>query len=399
VERDGTAEFRLDPATVEDVLRSGRERAASTEGSALLDRARDATSVSLEDVAALWLADVDGASLYAVALERRRRRPAPLETFSPLYLTNTCDAECRMCGMRRDNAALQRETASEDEVDEQLRTLQRRGMNAVALLTGEYRRERRSWAIARVNRALRSTESLGFGHVLINVGSLDDDEMEILLDGIPRHEDGSVVPKLTRCTFQETYSRPHYARFMGRADENPRAHYDRRLANFDRAHAAGIRVANPGILVGLNPDLGFELIALVLHSRHLLAAGMEVYLSVPRLRQIAGGKQRSDGRGVRPARVAAVDRGPGGKDRADDARAAGDPARARADRDGALGGLGFGRSLYGDRGPLPARDEPVRGDRSASVRGDPRGAPPALGRDRELPRSRGELTETRTLRA
>ena len=49
-----------------------------------------------------------------------------------------------------------------------------------------------------------------------------------------------------------------------------------------------MRVANPGILVGLNPDLGFEMLALALHARHLRARGMEVYLSVPRLRQIAG---------------------------------------------------------------------------------------------------------------
>ena len=82
---------------------------------------------------------------------------------------------------------------------------------------------------------------------------------------------------------------------MGGTPDNPRADFDRRLANFDRARAAGMRVANPGVLVGLNPDLGFELMALALHARHLLAHGMEVYLSVPRLRQIAG---RSNQRGA-----------------------------------------------------------------------------------------------------
>src|SRR4030095_11313993 len=82
---------------------------------------------------------------------------------------------------------------------------------------------------------------------------------------------------------------------MGEDRGNPRADYDRRLANFDRSHRAGLRVANPGVLVGLNPDLGFELVALALHARHLLARDMEVYLSVPRLRQIAG---RHDARGA-----------------------------------------------------------------------------------------------------
>jgi hypothetical protein len=95
------------------------------------------------------------------------------------------------------------------------------------------------------------------------------------------------------CTFQQAHSRPVYRKFMGTTPDNPRADYERRLANFDRARAAGLRGANPGILVGLNPDLGFELLALALHARHPRAHGMEVYLSVPRLRQIAGrGNQR-----------------------------------------------------------------------------------------------------------
>jgi hypothetical protein len=90
------------------------------------------------------------------------------------------------------------------------------------------------------------------------------------------------------CTFQETYSRPIYAKFMGTDPANPRADFDRRLTNFDRSFRAGLRIANPGILVGLNPDLGYEMVALALHARHLRATGMDVYLSVPRLRQIAG---------------------------------------------------------------------------------------------------------------
>ena len=175
-----------------------------------------------------------------------------------------------------------------EAIGEQLGTLHRRGMHAVALLTGEYRGEQRNWALALVNRVLRRTLELGFRHVLINVGSINDDEFDVLLDGVPRGPDGTVVPKLTMCTFQETYSRAHYVRFMGEDPGNPRADYNRRLANFDRCRRAGMRVANPGILVGLNPDIGFELMALILHAQHLRARGMEVYLSIPRLRQIAG---------------------------------------------------------------------------------------------------------------
>ncbi len=280
-------QFELDAAAVRGSL-SRADEADADAVAAAARRAAAGEALSIDDLARLWRAPgLDTAALYALALASRRRT-ARLETFAPLYLTNTCDAECRMCGMRSGNAALQRETVALDTIEAQLRVLQGRGMHGVALLTGEYRGTTRHWALDYVNQALRRTQALGFRHVLINAGAIDADEFDTLLAGIPRRDDGAVAPKLTMCTFQETYSPACYRRFMGDAPDNPRADYQRRLTNFDRARAAGMRVANPGILVGLNPDLGFELVAVALHVRHLLAHGMEVYLSVPRLRQIAG---------------------------------------------------------------------------------------------------------------
>jgi 2-iminoacetate synthase ThiH len=285
---DSAGDFQLDAAEIQALLTAARQAGAAALDAALA-RARTGDGLDPADAALLWNAPgLSSDDLYQLALTIRQARPVRLETFSPLYMTNTCDAECRMCGMRRDNRALVRETADLDAVEHQLQTLRRRGMHAVALLTGEYRGERRAWALDLVNRALQRTQELGFRHVLINAGSFDPDELAVLLDGVARRADGAVAPKLTMCTFQETYSRPHYAKFMGDDRDNPRADYDRRLANFDRSRRAGLGVANPGILVGLNPDLGFELLALTLHARHLCERGMEVYLSVPRLRQIAG---------------------------------------------------------------------------------------------------------------
>lgn len=128
---------------------------------------------------------------------------------------------------------------------------------------------------------------MGFAHVLLNVGGIDEVEFDPLLAGVER--DGHFLePQVTLSNFQETYSRRHYAKFMGTDPDNPRSDFDRRLQGLERAHRAGIRFANPGILIGLNRDLGWELTAFVMHARHLCSLGMEVYLSVPRLRQIAG---------------------------------------------------------------------------------------------------------------
>src|SRR5947199_10823999 len=70
-----------------------------------------------EEAAALLLApDVSTEDLLAIARARRSDR-THLETFSPLYLTNDCDAECLMCGMRRTNDDLVRETADDATAD------------------------------------------------------------------------------------------------------------------------------------------------------------------------------------------------------------------------------------------------------------------------------------------
>jgi 2-iminoacetate synthase len=287
------AHFELDESTVREHVRQARERAGTDVARAVIDHARRGEGLDPYEMAILWFApQLDSEGMYELARTTRATRHLPLETFSPLYMTNTCDAECRMCGMRRDNRALQRETADMATVTEQLRLLSHRGMRAVALLTGEYRVANRPWTLRYVNEALRTAAAMSFGHILINVGSIDAPEFDTLLAGIARNPDGSVRPKLTMCTFQETYSRRHYVKFMGADPDNPRADYSRRLTNFDRCFGAGMRVANPGILLGLNPDVVFEMVALALHARHLLALGMEVYLSVPRLRQIAGGRRQ-----------------------------------------------------------------------------------------------------------
>jgi 2-iminoacetate synthase len=285
-------DFQLDTAALDDHVQRARRAPSADAVDGACEPARLGIGLDPMELAGLWFAPLDSEILYQRVREARRARALHLETFSPLYLTNTCDAECRMCGMRRDNQALRRETADLADVHQQLCMLSARGMRAVALLTGEYAAANRPWAMRYVNQALRYTQELGFKHVLINVGSIDTHEFDTLLGGMPRHADGSLAPFLTMSTFQETYAPGTYAKFIGNNRDNPRADFQRRLTNFDRAYRAGMRVANPGILVGLNPDLAYELTALALHSQHLLGLGMQVYLSVPRLRQIAGGRSQ-----------------------------------------------------------------------------------------------------------
>jgi len=282
--------FGLDVAEVEEASRRAAQRGTTRDVRDVLARARDGGPVADEElVALLGSPHVETDELLAAAAAVRAPDGPRLETFSPLYLTNECDAECRMCGMRRGNDALVRDTADDATIAAQLGLLHRRGLRGVAILTGEYRHgARRDAMIARAAEALAEALARGFAHVLVNIGALEDAEYDVLLAGVPRGDDGTVVPRVTMCTFQETYHPAVYARFMGTTAENPRSDFVRRLTNFDRARAAGMRAANPGILLGLNPDLGYELLAVLAHVRHLQARGMDVYVSVPRLRRATG---------------------------------------------------------------------------------------------------------------
>jgi len=191
--------------------------------------------------------------------------------------------------MRRTNAALVREAADAATVEAQLEILHRRGLRGVAILSGEYHHGVfRRTMIARAAHAVGAALSRGFTHVLINIGALEADEYGVLLAAVPHAADGTVEPQLTMCTFQETYSPEVYGRFMGTNPENPRSDFERRLTNFDRAREAGMWAANPGVLLGLNPDVAYELLALLAHVRHLDARGMAVYVSLPRLRKASG---------------------------------------------------------------------------------------------------------------
>lgn len=282
--------FRLDLEAVTAARAEATGLATSPAARTLLATARDGGALSDVELAALFLAPaVETADLLDVARRRRGDDAGRIETFSPLYLTNECDAECRMCGMRGGNDALVRETADAATAEAQLDLLHRRGIRAVALLTGEYRHgPQRRAMIERTAAALRAALDRGFRHVLINIGALEVEEYALLLEGVRRDGTGRVAPQVTMCTFQETYHPDVYARFMGTTPENPRSDFARRLGNFDRACDAGMWVANPGVLLGLHDDVAWELLALLAHVHHLRARGLDVYISLPRLRRATG---------------------------------------------------------------------------------------------------------------
>jgi 2-iminoacetate synthase len=216
--------------------------------------------------------------IYDAAVERLAARTPKLHTFVPLYTTNHCDSECKMCGMRKSNTTMERKFAGKHKMEEQLRILlDHEGVRGVGFLTGEYLDEYTRLANAfRIGWAIRTAVDMGFERIYYNIGSMTEQEIEVIAEWL---EPGEAV---TMCVFQETYDRVAYSKFMG-SDNAPKADYDRRLSSFDRWLDAGHQHVNPGVLVGL-ADVESELVVLLAHVQHLAGRGGVVDISLPRLR-------------------------------------------------------------------------------------------------------------------
>jgi 2-iminoacetate synthase len=204
------------------------------------------------------------------------------ETFVPIFTTNHCDSECKMCGMRNSNGKLLRKFSSKSTIEDQLRILYDiEGVRAAGFLTGEYSDKYTRLANAfLIGWAISRAFELGFQKVYFNIGSLLPDEIEVLADWLEPHRTRPV----TMCVFQETYSQKSYARFMGSAERGiPKADFVQRINSFDNWLDAGFHNVNPGFLVGLS-SIEEDLIQLIYHVAHLRGRGAELTISLPRLR-------------------------------------------------------------------------------------------------------------------
>nr|ADH93698.1 NocE [Actinokineospora fastidiosa] len=231
---------------------------------------------------ALWEDEsVSTAELVAAAELRCAERTPRLHTYVPLYTTNHCDSECKMCSMRKGNARMERKFSGRDEIIDQLRILfEHEGVRGVGFLTGEYEDKYTRLSTAfRIGWAIRTALDMGFERVYFNIGSMEPDEIDVLAEWVRRDD------PVTMCVFQESYDRETYSKFMGGTVSGvSKADYDRRVVSFDRWLDKGFRYVNPGVLIGLHLDVAAELVTLVAHGAHLKDRDAVVDLSVPRMR-------------------------------------------------------------------------------------------------------------------
>src|SRR5438128_432506 len=110
----GRMSAQPDVVTHDFVMPSGasvRAGAATIDTRAVLAAGVDAYPVDARPAIALALwedTSIGTAQLKAAAEQACAVREPQLHTFVPLYTTNHCDSECKMCSMRKGNARMER---------------------------------------------------------------------------------------------------------------------------------------------------------------------------------------------------------------------------------------------------------------------------------------------------
>ena len=191
--------------------------------------------------------------------------------FTPLYLANYCTNQCVYCSFHAGNKITRGKLTLEQTLKEG-EAISSTGLQHLLLLTGESRTQSGPAYMEENVRALRPM----FASLGLEVYPLATEEYRRLGE--------AGIDSVT--LFQETYDEITYAEVH---PAGPKRNYHYRLEAPDRACEAGISSVNIGALLGLS-DWRRDAFYSALHADYLQRTypGVEVSISVPRLRPYAG---------------------------------------------------------------------------------------------------------------
>ncbi len=177
--------------------------------------------------------------------------------FAPLYIGNKCVNDCRYCGFRVTNRDAIRRTLNTQEIEAQVKALERVGHKRLILVFGEHPEYNPQYIAESVRLVAKTKEGCGeIRRVNINAAPFDHEGFRIIKDaGIGTYQ-----------VFQETYHHKTYAKWHPQGTR--KADYLWRLDSLSRAMEVGCDDVGIGALFGLG-DWRFEVLGLVEHARHL----------------------------------------------------------------------------------------------------------------------------------
>ena len=178
--------------------------------------------------------------------------------FAPLYIGNKCSNNCTYCGFRSSNTDAVRKTLSDEEIVNEIESLEDNGQKRLILVYGEHAQYSPEYIAHTVKVAYGVKKGNGeIRRVNINAAPLD-------IEGFKTVKESGIG---TFQVFQETYNPEAYKTYHLRGKK---AEYSYRLTALDRAQEAGLDDVGIGVLFGLY-DWRFEVLALVRHTNHLEA--------------------------------------------------------------------------------------------------------------------------------
>lgn len=197
--------------------------------------------------------------------------------FAPLYIGNRCTNRCSYCSFRADNKLTVRKTLSQEELINEVESLEDTGHKRLILVYGEHPLYDADYIASTVRTTYGVKKGNGeIRRVNINAAPLTVEGFRTV------HQAGIGTYQI----FQETYHPQIYKHYhLG----GQKADYDWRLTAMDRAMEAGIDDVGLGALLGLN-HWQFELMGLLRHTNHLEACfGVGPHtISFPRITQALG---------------------------------------------------------------------------------------------------------------
>lgn len=262
--RPGGRDF-IDPGAIARALAEGASAppdAARVRD--ILAKSREVRTMAPADLAALiHVKDPDlWVEMGAVAAEIKRKvYDNRIVTFAPLYIGNRCVNNCLYCGLRCDNADMQRSALTMEQLRAECEVLAGAiGHKRLIIVFGEHPSTGIDYMVEcmRTIYAVKVKARVGWGQIRrvnVNAPPLRIDELKALNDaGLGTYQ-----------VFQETY---HPGVYSAVHSAGFKSNYAWRLYAMHRAMAAGIDDVGIGALFGL-ADWRFELMGLLEHAHEL----------------------------------------------------------------------------------------------------------------------------------
>ncbi|MBD3223804.1 MAG: [FeFe] hydrogenase H-cluster radical SAM maturase HydG [Caldithrix sp.] len=253
----------------------------------VIAKSKEKTPLSVEDTAVLLAAESPELVEEIFAAARQLKCDVygnRIVLFAPLYIGNYCVNDCAYCSFRRSNPDALRRTLNQDELVNQVETLQDKGHKRLILVFGEHPRYDASFIADTVKSVYSVKKEHGeIRRVNINAAPLD-------FAGYRKVQKAGIG---TYQIFMETYHHSTY-RKMHPADTF-KGDYLWRLDGLNRAFEAGCDDVGIGALFGLY-DWRFDVLGLVTHSLFLqdrYGVGPHT-ISFPRLRPAHGIEMQND---------------------------------------------------------------------------------------------------------